>query len=54
MACWHKWSKWEQYIEEGRKQCHPFAKEMLPYIEKRQQRICKKCGKKQDEKVYGS
>lgn len=47
--CWHKWTKWEQYDEEGMQQRHPFAKEMLPYREKRQKRHCIKCGKEQDE-----
>lgn len=46
--CWHNWSKWEQYIEEGTVQAHPFSKNMLPYSEKRQKRICSKCGKIQE------
>lgn len=50
--CWHKWTKWEQYIQQGQMQRHPFAKEMLPFSEERQKRYCIKCGKKQDEKIH--
>lgn len=49
--CWHKWSKWEQYVESGTMQSHPFSKVMLPYAEHRQRRKCQKCGKEQDERV---
>ncbi len=49
--CWHKWTKWEQYTEIGTIQRHPFAKEVLPYIEEQQRRFCEKCGKKQDEEI---
>lgn len=49
--CWHNWTKWEQYIEQGHKQRTPFSKEMLPYSERRQKRHCIKCNKEQDERI---
>ena len=49
--CWHKWTKWEQYKQEGMIQRHPFAKEMIPFAEERQKRYCKKCNKKEDIKI---
>jgi hypothetical protein len=49
--CWHDWTKWEQYIENGRMQRHPFAQEMLPYTREKQRRYCKKCNLKQERNV---
>ncbi len=49
--CWHKWTKWETYIVTGTIQKHPFSSEMLPYAEKRQKRVCEKCGFEQDREV---
>jgi len=57
MCFFHKWSKWEQYTESGR--CallgllvpKDLRGKPFDYTEKRQYRICQKCGKKQDELV---
>jgi len=52
--CWfwfHKWTKWKTYIQEGTTQRHPFSREMLPYSEKRQKRVCEKCGLEQDREI---
>ena len=48
--CWHKWSKWEQYIESGETK-FTWQKEYYPFMEKRQKRHCIKCGYEQDEEV---
>lgn len=50
----HKWSKWEQYTEEFYR--YPRLKdgslgEPIPYLEHRQRRTCKICGKVQEEKI---
>ena len=49
--CWHKWTKWEQYIYVG-KVTSQFGKETdIPFSETSQKRTCIKCGKMQDERV---
>ena len=50
MACWHEWSKWKQYEEEGVMASLETGKQ-APYSEARQKRACFKCGKMQDEKI---
>lgn len=40
----HKWSKWKQYTVTG-------AKILVPIVEKRQKRKCKRCGKIEDELI---
>jgi hypothetical protein len=53
--CWlfHKWSKWEQYLQEGVSYGFVFkpVPNGMPYNEWRQRRHCERCGKRQDEKV---
>ena len=50
MVCWHKWSRWKQYEEEGVMASLETGKQ-APYSEARQKRACFKCGKMQDEKI---
>jgi hypothetical protein len=60
MCLFHKWTKWEQYIERGTKVLAGLfvPKEVigttLPYSERRQKRHCLKCNKEQDELIIGS
>ena len=49
--CWHKWTKWEQYIFNGEIQANCVSTIMLPVTERRQRRRCVKCGKEQDAMV---
>jgi hypothetical protein len=51
--CWHKWSKWEQYVETGEKRRF-FADVIIssyPYSEEREKRKCEKCGAVQNRLV---
>jgi hypothetical protein len=51
--CWHKWTKWEQYIETGEK-IRTYAGVVVAkynYSEEREQRKCEKCGTKQSRLV---
>lgn len=53
MSCFlfHKWGKWEQY--EKRIVTYVYkTQEKFDSSEQRQRRICEKCGKMQDEKIY--
>jgi hypothetical protein len=55
MFCWHNWTKWEQYTEEGVITGGLLVKKEdkgMSYRELRQRRRCTKCGKVQDEKVW--
>lgn len=52
LMCWHKWSKWEQYRWEGKRQANFTSLEMLlPCSENRQRRRCLKCNKVEDELI---
>ena len=46
--CWHKWSKWEQYLWTGevRRASNPTI--AIPCERRRQKRKCIKCGEEQD------
>lgn len=54
--CWlfHKWTKWEQYTENGTAILGRIAPKdqqglEVPYTEHRQTRYCTRCGKVQDK-----
>lgn len=60
MCLFHKWTKWEQYEEEGTstgvgllvpRELRGIA---VPYSESRQKKHCLKCGKIQDELIKDS
>ena len=56
MCFFHKWTKWEQYTEEGKMILGRLAPKNVQgkevnYCEKRQRRRCIKCNKVQDELV---
>lgn len=53
MCIFHKWTKWEQYTETGnyilgRLYPKSIQGKQVPYSEKRQKRLCKRCNKQQD------
>jgi hypothetical protein len=55
MCFFHKWDKWEQYEQDS--VCYgTIFKKSDPYeiVRRRQRRKCEKCGKEQDEPVFGS
>ena len=48
----HKWGKWEQYVERGTMMGGLFGpKKPVAFSERRQKRQCKKCKKVQDERI---
>lgn len=59
MICFffHKWRKWDNYIETGHVTLHGFfvpkeeRGQRMPYTQKRQRRECLRCGKHQDELI---
>jgi hypothetical protein len=52
ICVFHDWSKWEQYRESGIVYNGLLSRALPPegqrYIDNRQRRTCKKCGKMQD------
>lgn len=47
--CWHNWSKWQSFIAKfiiGGNQENPDF-----YTQRRQLRLCKKCGKEQERTI---
>jgi hypothetical protein len=51
----HRWSKWQQYFQEGVSYGFAFRPhEGKPFTERRQKRYCLICNKEQDEEVKAS
>lgn len=57
-TCWlhHQWSRWQQYEERGTALFGILAPKAIQgkehhYVETRQQRTCKRCGKMEDDLV---
>jgi hypothetical protein len=49
--CFHKWSKWEQFIEEGTYYIRKTGNR-VPYKQGKQRRKCLRCNKVQEEVIY--
>jgi hypothetical protein len=49
--CFHKWGKWEQYEWNGVKYLYGTTI-TYPVTQRRQKRVCLKCGKMQDKEIY--
>lgn len=49
--CWHKWTKWEQYVWTGEVRKLETDR-IFPCEYHRQKRHCIKCGKEQNERIY--
>jgi hypothetical protein len=46
--CWHKWTKWEQYLWEGEVRTRENPTIAIPSEKHRQKRNCIKCGIEED------